>query len=789
MAEVTALPCTLFDDVGAHSKKEIQWSPGIADPAVTYLSKEYCPLIKMAVFGNQPTPKGSLRSNGNVVAITGAEGDYDGEVFPIEDAVAAFEPTGIEAVFYTSASHTPEKPRWRILLPFSKEYTGTQAEMKAWRTAALKKAEGIIGTEFEPESYTLSQSYYIGPVKGAAFEYFHCEGIPIDIGIDFSAVEVITPKPAPQQEAVPTDTAETEARYFLDHISPDIEYPTWVSVGMALKHKFGDAGLALWDAWSAKGEKYAGCKDTASKWESFAGEGITFSTLAGLAQANGASVDKFNVVSDEDAAIQAEITRLAGLPEIKYEQERSAAAGQLEIRAAVLDKLVKQARLELAVTQHSHDEVVSDIEPWDTPVDGNAVALEVVELLKRHTVQPVAGYEAIALWCLGTYVFDAFRIFPRLTLHSPQKRCGKTTTLELVEAIAHRTLISSNVTASVLFRAIDAWKPTILADEADTWIHNNEELRGIINSGHTRRTARVFRTEEVDGQRIPVSFSTWAPLALAMINTPPDTIMDRSIVINLRRRTRHERVHKIPVTMFDDQLVTRRKLVRWAIDNMDDLRRSQPVVPEIANDRAEDNWHSLFAVSQALGGDWPEVAVRAMKILEGAKPDDEDIGAMLLTDIRDILSRHREESIFSEELVDALVDLESRPWCEWRRGHPMTKNSLARLLKPYRIKSADVRQGHAVKKGYRASAFNDAFDRYISPVQNATTLQPNDGAASSVALPKTDNATQSPETLQRNSQGDLSRFENATRNTNATPQPSNGAGCSVVAVEKPKEDF
>jgi hypothetical protein len=182
-----------------------------------------------------------------------------------------------------------------------------------------------------------------------------------------------------------------------------------------------------------------------------------------------------------------------------------------------------------------------------------------------------------------------------------------------------------------------------------------------------------------------------------------------------------------------------------------------------------------------------------MKILEGAKPDDEDIGAMLLTDIRDILSGHREESIFSEQLVDALVDLESRPWCEWRRGQPMTKNSLARLLKPYSIRSGDVRQGYAVKKGYRVSAFDDAISRYISPDQNATTLQAGNGAASNVALPENENATKSPETLQRNSgdvaDSDLSRFENATRYTNATPQPSSGAGCSVVADEMPKEDF
>ena len=463
---LSTLPCTVFDDVGAHTKKEIPWSLDIVDPDVTWLSKESCPLLKLAVFGDQSTDRGSLRSNKNVVAITGAEGDYDGESFAIEDAVALFEQSGIEGVFYTSASHTPENPRWRILLPFSKQYTGTQSEMKAWREAALKKAESIIGMQFEPESYVLSQSYYIGPVKGADFSCYHCAGVPIDQGIDFTTVEVRQAKPAPPPATNKPNDAEAE--YFLSHVSPDCDYQTWVSVGMALRDKFDEAGLPLWDNWSAKGDKYAGTGATADKWGSFQGSGVTYSTLAGLAQDNGATVDKFNIVSDEDAGIQAEIIRLAGLSELKYEQERTGAATDLDIRASVLDKLVKVARLEIAATAESHDEVVGELEPWDSPVDGNAIALEVVELLKRHTVQPAMGYEAITLWCLGTYVFDCFRIFPRLCLHSPQKRCGKTTTIELVEAIAHRTLISSNITASVLFRAIDAWKPTILADEADT---------------------------------------------------------------------------------------------------------------------------------------------------------------------------------------------------------------------------------------------------------------------------------------------------------------------------------
>ncbi len=500
-------------------------------------------------------------------------------------------------------------------------------------------------------------------------------------------------------------------------------------------------------------------------------------SLDELLGAADADADAEKEAADKEAAAkdqvtEAEIARLAALPVIRYEQARTVAAAGLEIRASVLDRLVKSARMEIAALEYSHDEVVQQIEPWDHPVDGNVVALEIVNLLRRHTVQPTMGYEAIALWCIGSYVFDAFRIFPRLCLYSPQKRCGKTTTLEVIEAVARRSLIGSSITASVLFRAIESWRPTILADEADTWIHGDEELRGIINSGHNRRTARVYRTEEVNGTRIPVAFSTWAPLALAMINTPPDTILDRSIVVSLRRRAKHERVHKVPASLFDDNLTRRRKLARWAEDNDVALRRSQPVMPNIANDRAQDNWHSMFAIAELLGGDWPELVGKAMRTLEGAKPDDEDIAAMLLSDIQDIFSDWRHDNIFSQDLVDALVDLDSRPWCEWRGGQPMTKNSLSKLLKPYRIISGTVRVGHATQKGYRISAFSDVFARYISPVQNVTTSQATAGVAYRRDVSEMQNVTNPLETSQRH--------------INVTSKLSNGAGCDVVTDEMPE---
>jgi hypothetical protein len=50
----------------------------------------------------------------------------------------------------------------------------------------------------------------------------------------------------------------------------------------------------------------------------------------------------------------------------------------------------------------------------------------------------------------------------------------------------------------------------------------------------------------------------------------------------------------------------------------------------------------------------------------------------------------------------------------------MTANTLAKLLKPFKIKPADIRDGNIVKKGYKRTQFDDAFSRYLS----ATPIHP-----------------------------------------------------------------
>jgi len=124
-----------------------------------YLSKQNCPLIKLATFGDERSPKGSFRTDKNMLTITGIEGDYDGEKVPPEEAVTRLKAVNVEAIVYTTPSHTPGKPRWRVLVPLSKPFPPDERE----RFVAL--LNGALGGILNVESFTQSQSFYYGRVS------------------------------------------------------------------------------------------------------------------------------------------------------------------------------------------------------------------------------------------------------------------------------------------------------------------------------------------------------------------------------------------------------------------------------------------------------------------------------------------------------------------------------------------------------------------------------------------------------------------------------------------------
>jgi hypothetical protein len=170
---------TTFRDKYATTAKRVpmDWEKlveHVRNPAKTYPSKADCPLLKLATFGTKATEAGCLRHDGNIETITGVEGDYDGEVVPITDAAQMMADAHIECVLYTSPSHTPQAPRWRVLVPLSKPCA------PAARAAYLARVNGVLGGILGPESFTLSQSYYIGRVAGAPYQMQQIRGEFVD---------------------------------------------------------------------------------------------------------------------------------------------------------------------------------------------------------------------------------------------------------------------------------------------------------------------------------------------------------------------------------------------------------------------------------------------------------------------------------------------------------------------------------------------------------------------------------------------------------------------------------
>lgn len=437
---------------------------------------------------------------------------------------------------------------------------------------------------------------------------------------------------------------------------------------------------------------------------------------------------KVEDVTTADAVV--EVKRLAGLDRPGYETVRKDAAARLGWRASVLDAEVDKARPRRTVEGHVDDDDsggIETLEPWADPVDGASLADEIRDRLRAHVVFGAAGdADAAAVWIVGTYLMGTWRLWPRLMVTSPTKQCGKSTLLEVLDAMVQRGFIAANASPAAIFRAIEAWQPTLLLDEADTWMAQNEELAGVLNSGHTRRTARVIRVQEVKGEHLPVAFSTWCAMGIAGIGAQRDTLMSRSIVISLRRRLPEEVVERLPHDLHARLLRIRRQIARWADDHAVTLAAMVTEPPDCGDDRRRDNWTPLHRIAAVLGGAWPERIATAYAAQAQDHDDDaEPAGIMMLRDMAEIFAARGAERIATNEIVGELLALEDRPWMELRHGKPITAQSVARQMKPYGIKVAVKKLGGTATRVYLRADIDAAAARYVASRCNPVTMQQN----------------------------------------------------------------
>jgi putative DNA primase/helicase len=445
-------------------------------------------------------------------------------------------------------------------------------------------------------------------------------------------------------------------------------------------------------------------------------------------------VRQFYAIEESRETPAESIARLARLSPLDYERSRAGEAKRLGMRASVLDREVEKVRPKTAAAAPGAADSIAPPPPvpWPEPIEAGAVLDELHDFLGRFIIVDQHALTAIALWIAWTHAFPIAETSPRLAILSPTKRCGKTRLLELLSLLCPSAIAASNLTPSAVFRVIDQSTCVLLLDEADTLnAHENGELRGLLNSGHTRGSAYVIRSiPTADGNYQPKRFSTWAAIATAAIGRLPDTWIDRSIGISMRRKLPAQPVERLTRANIRARADANRlaaKLARLAADNLDALRSANPEPPALDSDRAIDNWAELLRVADLAGPDWSARARAAAVALESVgREADDSLAAKLLSDIAAIFDAQPErESIGSAELVDALNSLELSPWSTISRGKPLTAARLARMLRQFDIFPRKT----AARNEYVKADFDAAFTSYLTPPPFQSSKAPQTLAA------------------------------------------------------------
>lgn len=471
-----------------------------------------------------------------------------------------------------------------------------------------------------------------------------------------------------------------------------------------------------------------------------------------------------NGTGQEDETKVYSVESLAGLSPLDYDKERIEAAKAMGVRISTLDAEVRRARQAM----DGQSSFITQTEPCEGSVVVSEVLDEIRAAFNRHVILPRGADVAATLWCAFTWFIDAVPIAPLLIIRSPESECGKTTVKDVVELFVRRPLSTEGVTNAAMFRVVEQEQPTLLLDDADSWLLRDpkDERHSLINSGH-KRGGRVFRC--VGDKHELKAFSTFCAKAIAFIGKSKDTLHNRSIEIVLRRKMPGETITPLRHADQSKYDPVRAKLARMEVDYLDEIARAQPEITGLSN-RAADNWAPLFAIADLAGGDWPELARNAQRKLQQAREPVVSTGVELLVAIKRIFEIKKLDRISSAALVNALCQDPEADWSTYCRGQPITQKQIANIIGEYGIAPKSVRIGpNDTPKGYELGQFQDAFARYVSSaVENddlsATPPQSNNCAAVAVADHPPQNSSAPP---------------------SATLEPATDNACGGVADRKP----
>jgi hypothetical protein len=360
-------------------------------------------------------------------------------------------------------------------------------------------------------------------------------------------------------------------------------------------------------------------------------------------------------------------------------------------------------------------------------------------MIRRYVVMPDGSQLPAALWTIATHAARQFDCYPYLAPMSAAKRSGKTRLLEVLETMVRQPWRGVSPSPAVLYREL-ATGPTLLLDEVEALNGKNKTeatliLLAALNAGH-RKGNPISRCE--GPQHEIRKFDVYGPKAFAGIGRLPDTLMDRSIIIPMKRRTKNQPVKRFRlVRATAEGKPIRQNAAQWVWQNRPAIDEAYQAAldSEMAflGDRDADLWTPLFAVCAVISPDRLAELKRNAVTLSTSKAgaDVEDSYALtLLRDIKavwpkaiDVLTEKELENWEGKAnepspkfetalLLEKLKALEESPWTE----HQLTPRKLARMLRPFEVEPRQVRFGDRTVKGYLYMHLKSVFDPYLDEI-------------------------------------------------------------------------
>ena len=379
----------------------------------------------------------------------------------------------------------------------------------------------------------------------------------------------------------------------------------------------------------------------------------------------------------------------------------------------------------------------------DALPDGTKLLNDVRDFIARFCAFPSEAHlDAVTLWVAHAHMVEQFHTTPRLAMLSPEPGSGKTRVLEVMDLLTPDAMLIISPSVAAIFRKLAQTPVTLLFDECDAIFAKrgndgqNEDLRALINSGY-KRGASIPRC--VGTQHEARDFAVYATTALAGLGDLPDTIMSRSIIIRMRKRSSSERVEPFRTRTHEASgHELRDRLAEWAALVGAAAGSAWPKLPQGIEDRKAEIWEPLIAVADQAGGHWPETARRACLELSAVADNRQaSLGIRLLDDVRTvfdgvdalptatILARLCGTGSYAiDAQSEPLYIAEDAPWAELR-GKPLDSRALARMLRKYDVGSTKIKFDGKSLQGYRRADLWDAWERYLPPVSaEAEPMEP-----------------------------------------------------------------